>query len=394
MYILMIARGFPSRENPQWGCFEKDQAEALAEYGHKVVVMSVDARFRKHRGSIGLHQFTFNGVYYYNYVMLPGIFYTKLLGTDFFRRKIFWHYSDKLYKRIVSENGKPDIIYSHFFDNTYIGVLLKNKYQLPLVGIEHLARFNEEHLTRDTEVGATFAFAGVDSLIAVSKSLANNLEKRCGRRCEVVHNMYGKEFVNNLIENNRSDSIIFVSTASLVYRKGFDVLIKAFAMTKLPVSSWRLKIIGWGEEKQNLEQLVNENNLQENISFLGRMGKLEIANELRNSNVYVLPSRNENFSVSILEGLAMGLPVLATDCGGIHECIDENNGIIVPVDDVLAMSDAIKEIVRSYSKFDRIQIAKTCESRFSPKAIAAKLTEVLDRVVILKTNEFQNFYAS
>ena len=58
------------------------------------------------------------------------------------------------------------------------------------------------------------------------------------------------------------------------------------------------------------------------------------------------------------------------------------------------MSDAIKEMVRFYSNYDRIQIAKTCESRFSPKAIAAKLTEVLDRVVILKTNEFQNFYAS
>lgn len=44
MYILMIARGYPT-EDPQWGCFEQDQAEALCNNGHQVVVLSVDSRF-------------------------------------------------------------------------------------------------------------------------------------------------------------------------------------------------------------------------------------------------------------------------------------------------------------------------------------------------------------
>ena len=45
MYILMIARGYPTEEDPQWGCFEQDQAEALCNNGHQVVVLSVDSRF-------------------------------------------------------------------------------------------------------------------------------------------------------------------------------------------------------------------------------------------------------------------------------------------------------------------------------------------------------------
>ena len=45
MYILMLSRGIPSSRYPQWGCFEKDQAEALAALGHKVIVLSVDSRF-------------------------------------------------------------------------------------------------------------------------------------------------------------------------------------------------------------------------------------------------------------------------------------------------------------------------------------------------------------
>ena len=45
MYILMISRGIPSEKHPMWGCFAKDQAEALASIGHKVVVASVDSSF-------------------------------------------------------------------------------------------------------------------------------------------------------------------------------------------------------------------------------------------------------------------------------------------------------------------------------------------------------------
>ncbi len=378
----MIARGFPSKENPQWGCFEKDQAEALVEYGHKVVVMSVDARFKKNRGKLGLHYFEVNGVSYYNYVMLPGILFSKVVGFDYYRKHIKFHYFNKLYKRIVDEYGTPDVIYSQFFFNTIAGVLLKKKYSVPVVGIEHLARFNEYVLSKETKTGATFAYNDTDALIAVSESLAKSLERWFGKKSYVVHNMYGPEFsYNNKKLINSPFPLAFVSAASLVYRKGFDVLIKAFAQANLGKNSWRLNIIGWGEEKSNLEVLVKDCNLQDNVFFLGKKDKCGIADELKRSNVYVLPSRNENFSVAILEGLATGLPVLATDCGGIRECIDDSNGIIVPVDDIEAMSAAIKKMMKTYSQYDRKQIAEDCASRFSPQAIAAKLTDVFENVV-------------
>ena len=382
----MIVRGFPTSRNPQWGCFEKDQAEALVKYGHKVVAMSVDARFERHRGRFGMHHFENAGVSYYNYVMLPGILFSKVTGFGYYRKHVKFHYFDKIYKRIVSEHGTPDIIYSQFFFNTIAGVQLKEKYRIPLVGIEHLARFNESKLTKETEEGATYAFAGADSLIAVADALAKNLENRFGKKCFVVHNMYGTEFYYTPDGQKTISPLVFVSAASLVYRKGFDMLIKAFAQVKIPKESWKLNIIGWGEEKANLERLIDENNLQDNVNLLGKMGKMDIANELRESHVYVMPSRNENFSVAILEGLATGLPVLATDCGGIRECIDDKNGIIVPVDDVNAMSDAIKRMIETYSQYDRNQIAEDCKNRFSPEAIAGQLTDVFEKVLNKKSN--------
>ena len=71
MFILIISRGIPSKRYPQWGCFEKDQAEALASIGHKVVVASVDGRFRFIYRKRGLTHVVINGVDYYNHYLLP-----------------------------------------------------------------------------------------------------------------------------------------------------------------------------------------------------------------------------------------------------------------------------------------------------------------------------------
>lgn len=383
MYILMISRGIPSKENPQWGCFEKDQAEALAKLGHKVVVLSIDARFEKKRGSLGLHRLSINGVEYYNYVMLPGTLISKIFGYDLYLSKFKFGRFYRVFKIIEKKHGRPEVIYSHFFWNTSLAVKLKAKIDVPVVAIEHLARFNEDKLSVKDEKWADFAFTGCDALIAVSNSLAINLKRRFGKSCTVVHNMYGSEFgvMGKMKTYKKSDPVIFVSAASLVYRKGFDVLIKAFAKANIPKNRWVLNIIGWGEEKANLEQLIKDNDLEANVNLLGKKGKNEIARELRKSDVFVLPSRNENFSVSVLEALSVGLPVLATDCGGIRECISENNGIIVPVDDILSMANALEDFVENIHTYNREEIAKDCAKKFSNKAIGELLTSVFQNVV-------------
>ena len=54
MNIFIIARGYPTSKEPTWGCFEKDQAEALSKLGHKVSIVSVDTRFRWYWRSLGI----------------------------------------------------------------------------------------------------------------------------------------------------------------------------------------------------------------------------------------------------------------------------------------------------------------------------------------------------
>ena len=315
--------------------------------------------------------------------MLPGKVYSKIVGKELYRR-IRLFYTEKIFKRILHDYGNPDIIYSHFFWNTYFAVLLKEKYHIPVVGIEHLGRFNESVLPKETEFLASYAIPGADAMIAVSKKLGDNIKKRFHIDCAVVNNMYGQEFLNPQIINTASlpkRKIVFVSVARIDYKKGFDILINAFKKANLPQNAWELKIIGWGDEVENLKKLIISNNLQANISFLGKKSKDEIVQELRNSDVFVLASRLETFGIVYIEAMSQGLPVIGTICGGPEEIINSSNGILVPSDDVDAMATAIKRMIEIYSQYDRNQIAEDCKNRFSPEAIAGQLTEIFQLTI-------------
>ena len=127
--------------------------------------------------------------------------------------------------------------------------------------------------------------------------------------------------------------------------------------------------------------MINENHLNNNIELIGRKNKQEIITLLHESNLFVFPSRMENFSVAVLEALSAGLPIVATDCGGIKECIDENNGILVPVEDVGALANAILIMNKDLKEYNRKNIALDCKSKFAPEVIAHQLSTLFDEVV-------------
>lgn len=380
MNILMISRGFPTKKYPQWGCFEKDQAEALAKIGHNVVVVSVDSRFLFSWRKLGITHVYDNGVNYYNSFFIPSVF-SDIFGWNFSRyiRDIQF---DNIYRNVEKQYGKPDVIFGQFFSNTLNGVYLKNKYNIPLVGIEHAARFNEKLLDKKTIFQASIAYTYTDQIITVCFPLKDRIKYFFNKDSVVVHNIVdGSFFGDALTFVPNVNKIKFVTTGSLIHRKGFDLLPKAFAKLNLPKDKWEMNIIGGGEERENLQKQIKDLGLQDNIHLLGQKTKSEIVGFLKDSNVFILPSRNENFSVAVLEALACGLPVISSICGGIRECIFDFNGLLFPVDDVDALADAIKYIFENYQSYDRAKIAEDCKNRFSPAVIARQLTDIFEKVV-------------
>lgn len=381
MKILIIANGYPDRHSPQWGCFEKDQALALKKMGHDVTMMYVDRRFRTYWRKIGItKKKTEQGLYVYGMFYLPMGWLCNKVLYKLHQKVVMWLF-DKLYQIYVKEQEKPDIIYAHFIWNISFASVLKRKYGIPLVGLEHWSGLNNEHLSPIAQYWGSLGYKNLDKLLVVSQSLQEQIRKHFSLDTTVIYNMVGEEFMNLPPSPKRNDGIIrLVSTGSLIPRKGFDVLINALSLIDEVNTSWEVLIIGEGREYDNIVEQIKNLHLENNVKLVGRKDKKEIIKILHQCDAFVLASRAENFSVAVLEALSAGLPVVATICGGIRECIHKENGLLVPVDDVSSLANALIQVINDNCSFNRESIAEECRRRFSPHVIASQLTEIFEEV--------------
>ncbi len=127
--------------------------------------------------------------------------------------------------------------------------------------------------------------------------------------------------------------------------------------------------------------MINSHGLQNNVHLLGLKTKDKIIDLLLTSDVFVLSSHAENFSVAVIEALSLGLPCVATLCGGTDECIDESNGILVPTNDIDALSNAIKQIHSNILQYNSENIRESCINKYSPIEIASQLVEIYNKTI-------------
>ena len=377
MFILLISRGIPSDNDPQWGCFERDQALALHNAGHKVVVLSVDSRAKFHSSKFGISHKLINGVDFYNLSCFPNVIFRPIA----YRIMLFlisWQL-DYLYKRVLKIHGTPDVIYSHYLLNSYAALQLKKKYNLPLVAIEHWSEVNKDALKSYVKYSGNKVYSASDKVIAVSDSLKLMLHKHFSVNALVVHNLVGEGFGYKL--SPQRSTFNFVTVGSLFHVKGYDILVEAFANIVNDNNNFRLTIVGDGNQRPLLQELINKYSLQSKVLLVGRKSRSEVADILANSDVYVSSSRNENFSVSVLEALSVGLPVVATICGGIKECINDSNGLLVPTENIQLLGSAMLKISQNISNYNRESIAQYFENRFSTTSIVNKLVSIFETII-------------
>lgn len=377
MFILLVSRGVPSDRDPQWGCFEKDQAEALASLGHKVVVVCVDSRMRFFYRTIGITKSYMRGIEYWNSYVVPNKV-MRVFGLRAMLKCREWQLQ-RLVKRVINEHGKPDIVYSHYLQNSCISVTIKRKYNIPLVAIEHLSDLNRDEISSDLYYMGNKTYNNVDALLSVSNALKWRLKQYFNVDSIVVPNIVGDEFVYK--KKSSSPVMSFVSVGSLIHRKGFDLLIKAFANADIPLKKWRLIIIGTGKERFNLKKDTKKCRLNENVLLVGQKSKSEIARIFQQSDIFVLASRAETFGVVYIEAMMMGLPVIGTKCGGPEEFVSSKNGIIVPTDDVSALTQAIEFLYYNRCMYDSDIISRECQNKYSPRIIARRLSDVFEQVI-------------
>jgi len=129
-------------------------------------------------------------------------------------------------------------------------------------------------------------------------------------------------------KSHRASPIKFIFLGRLVDLKAVDILLHAFSKVVTPELP-RLEIIGDGPMRSHLEAVVRLYGLSDRVDFVGWQTQAECAQRLNNADVLVLPSLHECGGAVVLEAMACGLPVIATEWGGPADYLDETCGILV-----------------------------------------------------------------
>lgn len=188
--------------------------------------------------------------------------------------------------------------------------------------------------------------------------------KEYGEATRIIPNIIDRELfqprVNREMEGDRiggeiregdgetgssTDRFTLVITRNLEAIYGIDTAIRAFAQVFATDSSLRLRIAGSGPAENTLRALVRQLELDDAVSFEGRLDRPGIVALYAEADAMLNPTTVDNMPNSVLEALACGLPVISTDVGGVPYIVrHRETALLVPAGDITAMAEAISQL--------------------------------------------------
>jgi len=182
------------------------------------------------------------------------------------------------------------------------------------------------------------------------------------------------------IEEKNNEIFTILCVARLIERKGIDYLINAIPLVLEKQRDVRLILVGEGNLENELKKLCKDLDLEEYVLFKGRVEHDDLPDLYSSSDVFVLPSKNEGMSNTVLEAMASGLPIITTDTGGTQELI-KDNGIVVHVEDSKTIASAILHLADDYSLCKTMgTISRKIADGLSWKKVAENYLEIYKKV--------------
>ena len=212
--------------------------------------------------------------------------------------------------------------------------------------------------------------------IAVSDGLARYLQERLAANPSRLSRIYNPVLSDRVAEKapNRTVPVI-LSVGRLDHAKDHQTLLRAFAKVRQP--SARLVILGEGVEHASLAAEIDRLGLSDRVELRGYVMKPWSA--FAEASCLVLSSRVEAFGLAVVEALAHGMPVVATDCDGPREILlDPALGVIVPVGDAAKMAEAIEVVLEDPGDADR---RRRRAADFSPRRAATAYVALFEAIL-------------
>ena len=176
--------------------------------------------------------------------------------------------------------------------------------------------------------------------------------------------------------NSSLNNIVLLTVSRLIPAKGLEVCLEAIShLRDLPIT---LRIVGNGTPNYelSLRELAQHLEVNEQVEFIGAVPPSHIAEEYQTADLFVLPSYFEAFGIVLVEAMAAGVPIVATNVGGIPTVVEDGvSAKLVPSGDALSLANAIRSLVTSEEKLHNMAIAARSRSK------QFDLNIVLDKLV-------------
>ncbi len=293
----------------------------------------------------------------------------------------------------------PDLIHSHTtFGIGWEAVMSANFLKIPLVGTHHgfLAEFLK-HVKLDYRIMKplarrylSFYYNRCDAVISPSKALVKELlQYKLRRPVHVLSNPVDlkyfstnktKESLRKKLHLNKPAIIHF---GRLSYEKSTDLVLRAFAQ----ILNWgidaQLIVIGDGPERGKLEALGRKLNIDKSVEFTGTLRDNDLTERIAAGDFFVSASTIETQGLVFLEAMALGLPVIGVNAGGVPEYVDNGkNGFIVESGNVRAIAEAMKKFIDHPELRESFgQNAKESVKKFDADLITGEIEKVYKALI-------------
>lgn len=252
----------------------------------------------------------------------------------------------------VLRRRRVSVVHSHEFALSVFGAAAARLIGCPHVFTMHGGLYYEERLRR--RVALRLALASSRAGVAVSRATAERIEQALRLtpgRIEVIPNgvpaSSGDRHTLRRELGVGDDTVLVVAVGNLYAVKGHAVLFRAAAalLGRAHLPAWHIAIAGRGEEDASLRRLADELGLSGCTTLLGF--REDVADILAAADVYVMPSLSEGMPLALVEAMLAGLPIIASDVGGIPEVVErDRDALLTPAGDPAALAQALERLMR------------------------------------------------
>ena len=380
MKILWIASWYPNKITELNGDFIQRQANAIDCHLSEIIVLhvcSVD--------NVDDYELVINKNESINPIIEIIVYYPNCKSWkkpfklfNFFKaNKVGIEYLKKI-------NWYPELIHLHVIYPSYL-VYLRFFKNLPYIISEHYGAYRLKNVFKNRpffKLVSQMATPTAKYIFSLNESMTIAMKNQgmygCYQQLPNVVNTtlfnYKPKLENKLFR--------FIHVSNMIDQiKNVSGILRAIESTNVYRNDFEVIFVGEGLDSKKIVEFSKSLKISSNIQFLGNVKYSEVANQMQEADAFILFSNYEGLPCVLLEAMACGLPVIATETGGINEFVNNNTGYLINVKDEKALESSMNLMIENSKAFNRIEISKNVHNLCSYTSIGNQIADFYKKIL-------------